>query len=278
MNLFLRSHCDIPGAGGSAGEGAGAEPPPCKIPPPTCLEGNDVVIFTDSLTTKVTGVDKHGDPRDLGGFSFKVNYDETKVCVQIEPGPLAKAWIAAGGACIIYDAKSNPTLQGSATIACNSLGKQSYSVTNNLLLASVIVRPMPDEYSIMKPNNGNGNVVQIINKACKVTDQQGDPIAMSQGAPTCTDSDITIRYLEGDVKPDCVVNTNDTQAVAFRWGSQKGTLLFNGFFNNEPSKPKQDDDIDINDLQFVYGRFGSTCNGFQQPVQTPINPKAFPSS
>ena len=248
-----------------------------KLAPDTCLSGSDGVTFTQAIGTKVSGLDKHGDPRDLGGFSFKVNFDETKVCVQLVPGPLAKAWVAAGGACIIYDAKTNPTLQGSATIACNSLGKGDVSppVDDNLTLAEVIVRPMPDEYSVMRPNNGNGNVVQIINKACKLTDRQGDPIAPPADEPTCTDADITIRYLEGDVVPDCVIDTVDTQAEAFRWGSQKGALLYSDFFNTEPSKPKQDDDIDINDLQFVYGRFGSTCEGpYQQPEQPPVNPKA----
>jgi hypothetical protein len=247
-----------------------------KLAPDTCNTGTDGVTFRQQINTKVTGVDKHGDPRDLGGFSFKVNYDETKVCVSIAPGPLAQAWVAAGGTCIIQDIKTNPTLQGSATIACVSLGKLSYpSVGDNTLLATVTVKPQPEEYSVMRPNNSNGNVVQIINKACKLTDQQGDPVATLPGVPTCTDADVTIRYLEGDVVPDCEVDTIDTQAEAFRWGSQKGTLLYNDFNNLEPSKPKQDDDIDINDLQFVYGRFGSECNGtFQQPPQPPVNPKA----
>ena len=57
------------------------------------------------------------------------------------------------------------------------------------------------------------------------------------------------------------------------WGSQKGTLLYSDFSNVEPSKPQQDDDIDINDLQFVYGRFGSTCAN-PHPDQNPVNPKA----
>ena len=231
--------------------------------------------LVDSITAKVTELDKAGDPRELGGFSFEVNYDETKVCVQLVPGELAKAWVAAGGACIIFDSKTKPTLQGSASITCNSLGKAPLSppIDNNLLLAVVIVRPMPDEYSVMKPNNGNGNVAQIINKACKLTDRQGDPIAQGPGVATCTDADVTIRYLEGDVVPDCVVDTLDTQASAFRWNSQKGTLLYSDFFNTEPSKPQQDDDIDVNDLQFVYGRFGSTCAN-PHPAQDPVNPKA----
>ena len=223
------------------------------------------------LSTKVTGVDKAGDSRAIGGFSFKVNYDETKVCVTIFPGSIPTA---GGWECIIYDSVTKPTLQGSATIACNQLGKAPISPApaDNLNLANILVQPMPDEYSVMRPNNGNGNVVQILNKACKVTDTQGDPVSAPAGAATCTDADITMRYLEGDVVPDCIVDTLDTQASAFRWGSQKGTLLFNEFFNLEPSKPQKDDDIDVNDLQFVYGRFGSTCAN-PHPKQNPVNPK-----
>ena len=177
--------------------------------------------------------------------------------------------------CTIFDSVTKPTLQGTATIVCNQLGKAPISPppANNLNLANILVQPMPDEYSVMRPNNGNGNVVQIINKACKLTDTQGNPIASLAGAATCTDADITMRYLEGDVVPDCIVDTLDTQASAFRWGSQKGTLLFNEFFNLEPSKPQKDDDIDVNDLQFVYGRFGSTCAN-PHPKQNPVNPKA----
>jgi hypothetical protein len=248
-----------------------------KIPPASCLGGTDGAVLTQSLSTAVTGTDKHGDPRDLGGFSFKVNYDETKVCVIIVPGQLAQAWVGGGGSCIIFDSVTKPALQGSASIACNQLGKDDVSLGiggDTTTLASIIVQPMPDEYSIMKPNNNNGNVVQLLNKACKLTDQQGDPIPPAVGGVTCSDADITIRYLEGDVVPDCVIDTLDTQAVAFRWGSQKGTLLFSDFFNNEPSKPQSDDDIDINDLQFVYGRFNSSCTGTQQPPQPPVNPKA----
>ncbi len=155
-----------------------------------------------------------------------------------------------------------------------SAKKQQYAVTDNLTLARITVKPELGEYSTMRPNNSNGNVIQILNKACKLSDQQGDAIAQNPNLATCTDVDVTIRYLEGDVVPDCIVNTIDAQAQAFRWGTQKGTLRYSDFNNLEPSKPKSDDDIDINDLQFVYGRFNSVCNGFQQPPQPPINPKA----
>jgi hypothetical protein len=67
------------------------------------------------------------------------------------------------------------------------------------------------------------------------------------------------------------VNTLDTQSIAFRRGSSKGSQIYNDRFNLEPSGTQADQDIDINDLQFVYGRFGSTCPN-PWPAQGPVNP------
>ena len=136
-------------------------------------------------------------------------------------------------------------------------------------LATIIVRPQPDVYSQAIPNQDNGVVVQLNNQKCALADQQGHPIAHF----SCGDADVTIRYLEGDVEPDCTVNTLDTQSIAFRWGASKGTLLYSDRFNLEPFGTQSDDDIDIKDLQAVYGRVGSTCAN-PHPDQPAVNPKA----
>jgi hypothetical protein len=248
-----------------------------KIPPATCLGGSDYVDFTQRVDVPPSGLDKHGEPRTLGAFQFDLQYDETKVCIELLPGSLPNAWLGQGGACIIQDSVTAPTQQGVAKISCNALGKEpispSLSAEDSLQLATIRVRPMPDVYSqVVAPNNGNGVVVQLINSACKLGDTQGDPIAPPPGAATCTDADVTIRYLEADVDPDCSVDTADTQAIAFRWNSAKGGLLYNSRFNVEPSAPQKDNDIDVNDLQFVYGRFLSTCED-PWPLQPPMNPK-----
>jgi hypothetical protein len=241
-----------------------------KLPPATCLGGTDSVIISSDLTTKPSGLDKHGDPRRVGGFSFTLKYDHTKVCVEILPGS-----IATGGTnpmqCTVQDSR-NSGVQGVATIFCVTSGKnQSYPANvNNLNLAQVIVRPQPDIYSLIKPNNGNGQAVQLINMSCKVTDMQGDPIP--QSTPSCTDADVTIRYLEGDVEPDCSIDGLDTQAIAFRWSAPKGSLLYNDRLNLQPPPPAFDNIIDVNDLQFVYGRYVSTCDD-PWPDQPPVNPK-----
>ncbi len=82
------------------------------------------------------------------------------------------------------------------------------------------------------------------------------------------------RVRRGIAGPDCVVDVFDTQQIAFRWGAAKGSLLYQAWSDLEPSgQVKGDGDIDIKDLQFVYGRFGSTCAA-PHPAQQPVNPKA----
>ena len=86
--------------------------------------------------------------------------------------------------------------------------------------------------------------------------QQGHPIPIF----SCEDAAITVRYLEGDVEPDCQVDAIDQQNIAFRWGARTGSLLYNSRFDLEPSGTvKGDGDVDIKDLQFVFGRHGSNC-------------------
>ncbi|MCI0856612.1 MAG: hypothetical protein J4N98_07965, partial [Chloroflexi bacterium] len=172
--------------------------------------------------------------------------------------------------CIIEDDQpdSKPQLEGVARIGCITIGK-GHGIDELVALASVDVYPQPELYSQSKPNQDNGVVVQINNVNCDLSDEQGHAIKIA----SCDDADITFRYLEGDVEPDCVVDAMDAQAIAFRWGVEKGSLLYLDFMNLEPSSQQADNDIDVNDLQFVFGRFGSTCKD-PHPPQDPVNPKA----
>ncbi|MCH8995032.1 MAG: hypothetical protein IH959_08730 [Chloroflexi bacterium] len=242
-----------------------------KIPPVQCVGpqgGNDAAAFTHQLSGPVTKPDPKGSgqPQQLGAFEFEVHYDATKVCVVLQPGPAA-----ANMTCFVQDDVTKPVLEGVARIGCVTIGKTGFPDTTTpegRHLADVLVRPQPDVYSQAIPNQGNGVVAQLLNQKCELADLQGHPIPLF----SCEDADVTIRYLEGDVEPDCVVNTLDTQAIAFRWGAGKGGLLFLDRFNLEPFGAQADDDIDIKDLQVVYGRIGSTCAA-PHPEQPPVNPK-----
>ena len=208
--------------------------------------------------------------RQVGAFEFEVHYDNEKVCVEIQP---AGFWATGPDVfCTIKDSVTKPALEGVARIGCVTIGKTAFPDTNTdegRRLANVIVRPQPEVYAQAKPNDGNGVVAQINNVNCGLSDLQGHAMAIA----SCDDSDVTFRYLEGDVEPDCSIDAVDAQAVAFRWGVEKGSLIYKDFMNLEPSGTQADGDIDINDLQFVFGRIGSTCND-PHPPQPPVNPKA----
>ncbi|MCH7698845.1 MAG: S8 family serine peptidase [Chloroflexi bacterium] len=239
-----------------------------KIPPADCLAGTPTGLLED-LSQAIDSPDPKAPSalQQLAAFEFEVHYDATKVCVDLT---LGDAFAAAGAICIVEDDEpdSKPQLEGVARIGCVTIGK-GLDIEEQAPLASIDVYPQPELYSQIKPNQDNGVVVQINNVNCDLGDEQGHAIPIF----SCDDADITFRYLEGDVNPDCVVDAADIQTIAFRWGVAKGSLIYNDFLNLEPSGAQADEDIDINDLQFVYGRFGSTCDD-PHPPQEPVNPKA----
>ena len=238
-----------------------------KIPPPDCLSGQDISDLSEILNRPIITADPK-DPNEfqqLAAFEFEVHYDAREVCVEVTIGD---AFDAAGASCVTEDSVTKPQLEGVARVGCFTQGK-GHGIDDQVALATIKVRPQPEIYSQAKPNQQNGVVVQINNVGCDLSDEQGNAIPLF----SCDDADITFRYLEGDVLPNCEVGADDAQAVAFRWGSEVGSLVYSDFMNLEPSGTQSDNDIDINDLQFVFGRFGSSC-GDPHPDQDPVNPKA----
>ena len=261
-----------------------------KIPPADCLSVSTdpdfpgFVSLGEKLSQAIVSPDsKAGEPtshdkfQQLAAFEFEVHYDATKVCIDLTVGdqfaggnPIDDPESPGIGICVVEDDEpdSKPQLEGVARIGCVTVGKDN-GIDELVALAIIDVYPQPEVYSQAKPNQFNGVVVQINNVNCDLSDEQGEAIPIF----SCDDADITFRYLEGDVDPDCSVDASDAQAIAFRWGTSKGSLIYKDFMNLEPSNQQGDNDIDINDLQFVFGRFGSTCKD-PHPDQDPVNPKA----
>jgi hypothetical protein len=63
----------------------------------------------------------------------------------------------------------------------------------------------------------------------------------------------------------------DQQMIAWRYGSFFGSTLYSQWYDLEPNL--HDLDIDIKDIQKVYGRDGSTCQNPRQS-QPPLGPPA----
>jgi len=241
-----------------------------KIPPTTCngsiTDSTDGSTLTEQINIPISTINSKLEAQTLAAFEFEVRYDSKNVCVILTPGA---NWLANENViCTMLD-DSNSTLKGIARIGCITVGKNPKPA--GLILATIRVKPQPELYSQIRPNQDNGIVVQILNQGCNLADEQGHAIPVF----SCEDADLTFRYLEGDVDgPDCDVDVVDAQQVAFRWGVQKGSLLYNTFMDLSPSgQVKGDGRIDIKDVQFVFGRFGSTCTN-PWPAQLPVNPKA----
>jgi hypothetical protein len=245
-----------------------------KVPPLTCATGTDDVIFQEVVGLPITSLDPKGSgaEQQLAGFEFEVRYDNKLVCVNLEPSAV---WTAAGVTCVIIDKDNNGTT-GIAKMTCFT-NKGSAPGDAGLHLANIIVKPMPEVYSQIRPNQENGATVQLLNQDCNITDALGHPIPFF----SCEDADITIRFLEGDVNADCTVNVTDAQAQAFRWNAELGNLLYNEWYDLMPSVDGSglplngDGKISVKDIQFVFGRLGSTCE-IPNPPQPPVNPKADP--
>ncbi len=217
------------------------------------------------LGSTVTSISPKGEAQTVGSFEFEVRFDRKLVNVTVEPGALFQA----GGVLRSDVTCATTSGQGFVQFRCNVKGKSGIPITGPGVLAVVRVTPTADVYSMLIASQDNGITTQIINQGCDLGDLQGHPIATT----ACSDADLTLRYLEGDVNADCVVDVRDAQETAFRWGSHTGQLLYNSRFDLEPASPKLGDgDIDAQDVQVVFGRHGSTC-GDPHPPQPPIHLK-----
>ena len=246
-----------------------------KIPPTSCQGGSNGATLNESLDQTIGFPDPKNPSvlQQLAAFQFEVRFDDKLVCVSITEGPAWAALGETGHACSTLAAK------GLVRFGCVTFGKNrdlNDSVPDQPL-AIISVRPQEELYSQLRPNQDNGIPVQILNQGCNLSDEQGHAIPVV----SCEDADITFRYLEGDVSglaptggPDCNVDLADAANMAFRWGAATGNLLYSSFLDLSPSgQIKGDGRIDIKDLQFVFGRLGSTCT-VPHPAQPPVNPKA----
>jgi hypothetical protein len=211
----------------------------------------------------------------LGAFEFEVRYNAKYLNVDVIAGSLWRLPDDGGFLNPLRDEVDCTSLhfEGIVQFRCITKGKPE-APSGPGTLAILQVSATADVYSILIANQENGIATQLINQDCQLSDLQGHHIKID--FDSCNDSAVTIRYLEGDIHADCIVDVLDQQQIAFRWGSRLGNLLYNSRMDLEPSAPKKGDgDIDAKDLQFVYGRHGSTCKD-PHPVQDPVDPKAKP--
>jgi hypothetical protein len=196
--------------------------------------------------------------------------DDTNRVVQTTVSIITENWIMIG--CVTKNpGGQNPTITNGPSVK----DSPAIAVRVNLVV-------QPDLFSRMRPAKDNGVSTNLLDENCEAADTLGQPYnqgiglhgenASPSGGLTqfCTDASATVRMLEGDINNDCVVDVADDQSEAFRYGQFFGQLNYNRFYDLEPNI-SPDFDIDIKDLQTVFGRNGSTCIK-PIPDQPPLNP------
>ncbi len=201
-------------------------------------------------------VDKDGGelPEGLGAFEFQLKFDHKIFDIQIVS---SQDW--SNGRTI--DCSITVITENDIRYGCVTSGPGlGIPRPQGVVGAQIIVYPEPDLRYRIRASKDNGVVRRILDENCEIADIYGDifPGTNAGLTPDCTDVDITVRRLEGDLDMDCDVDLYDQQLMNFHYQAFFGSLLYDPAFDLEPW-PTGDFDIDVKDVQFVNGRVGSTC-------------------
>ncbi|MEX2246801.1 MAG: hypothetical protein WEC75_08945 [Dehalococcoidia bacterium] len=217
------------------------------------------------------------DPEGLGAFEVQIKYDHKIFDIDVTPTdflystgrvPTDPSDPETGG-CLFSIFNENAILFGCVSKDDDQAPPILDGPTGTGTVAVIEILPEGDLKYRLHPGQQNGIVRRILDENCEAADIFGDPLATADGelllgiAPgglieDCDDLDVTVRILEGDLDLNCLVDVADDQAIAFRYGAFFGSLLYDPWFDLEPAL--KDFDIDIKDLQKVFGRNGSTCS------------------
>jgi hypothetical protein len=244
-------------------------------------EGN-LIVFEYALNV-ATG-DQNGDTvaDGLGAYEFSVEYDNfvissvnpTDVVFSTGITPYPGGWDGVldgeGASRGPANCSFSIVTENIVHFGCVTTGPLPAGPTGNMDIARLNLIPHEDLADDIFPGNNNGVVTIIKDNGCELVDVFGHPTDGSVNGgltPICGNLSVTVRILEGDLNLDCTVDVADQQLIGFRYGAFFGSLLYNKWYDLEPAL--HDLDIDIKDIQKVFGRDGSTC---QNPI--PAQPPA----
>jgi hypothetical protein len=241
--------------GGGAGVAEAAEMPP---------EGQ-VAVYKDPSAVNVW-VGGHGvivheqvvnvpEGRGLGGFELLVKYDRKVVSIDVIEGPFLGS---TGRSTYCFTQRSEDRTK----FGCASVGNQP-GPHGSGVLAVIVVHPSAEVKLRPSYLNGQETLLDDVTRSTELSDTLGYDIPIY----SVGDAHVAVRMLEGDVSGDCVVNVVDQQIVAVRYGLNKGANQYAPYYDLEPNE-NPDGDIDIKDLEVVYGRTGSSCES-PHPQQEP---------
>jgi hypothetical protein len=228
------------------------------------------------------GIDLNGDG-DCTDAGEDQAQDIVDACYLYQTGRVADAGSGVGG-CAVTIVNENSILFGCVSKNPAPPAVVVGPVAAQDIIATIHLAPEQDMKDRLHPGQKNGVVERIFDENCEAADIWGDPLGtgtydslgreiLLPGIVTgglienCADITVTVRILEGDLNVDCIVDVVDDQKIAFRYGSAFGSAYYDDWFDLEPAL--KDFDIDIKDLQKVFGRNGSTCEN-ALPDQDPV--------
>jgi hypothetical protein len=246
-------------------------PPPTATPSPTPTLGITVNKAPDNANLFLCEVGPCAGPGEgdvvinevvsgvtepLGAWEIQIKFDHKIFNVSIDPNEALFTDYGRTPNCNLQVVTENWILFG-----CVSTGPVGSGFTGGpATLATITLTPNEDLKFRLHPGNDNGVVRMILDENCEVANTLGHPQSGSVNgglAAVCGDASVTARILEGDLNLDCVVDVSDQQLIASRYGTFFGNIFYDPWFDLEPAL--KDFDIDIKDLQKVFGRDGSTC-------------------
>ena len=204
----------------------------------------------------------------LGGWEIQVKFDHKIFNVSVDPNTALFTDNGRTPTCSIQIVTENWVMFGCVSTGDPAAG---YVGAGPVTLATLHLTPNEDMKFRLHPGNDNGVTRMILDENCELANSLGhpEPGAINGGLTLeCGDASVTVRILEADLNLDCSVDVLDEQAIAQRYGTSFGDIMYDPWFDLEPAL--KDFDIDIKDLQKVWGRYGSTCAN-PVPPQPPVD-------
>ena len=265
---------------------------------------NGTVGFDEIMTNQ-------GDPNGLGAFEFTLHFDNLVFNVPVICGtnvaicPTSGSYVDISAAWALFNAAGRSLVctmtipqETQIHVACASTGPIGVGPVwvGAQVMAHVVMQVKDFTRASLFPHKENGIISRFDDTGTEPANTCGQPLndgtgfvvpgqttecqgtallgILPGGLVADSHSFVTVRRLEGDLNKDCSVTIADMQAEATRYGFGLGSLLYNVWYDLEPHTTGADGDIDIKDVQFVFGRFGSECTSPIPPqvMQTPPDP------
>jgi hypothetical protein len=245
------------------------------LPPALCSgpgEGN-LLVTERALNVQTSDSNTDGLDDGLGAYEFSVEYDNF-VIQSVNPLDIVFSLGGAGANRGLPVCSFSLVFENVIHFGCATSAPLPAGPTGDFDVARLNLIPHPDLINDIFPGNDNGVVTVLKDNGCELVDVFGHAIIGSINGgltPICGNLAVTVRILEGDLNLDCVVDVVDQQLISYRFGSFFGSDLYSKWYDLEPNL--HDDDVDVKDIQKVFGRDGSTCQD-PLPAQPPLPPPA----